>query len=83
MHCFEQDPDAFDAVVTDQTMPGLTGIQMAEAMLKQRPDLPIVLVTGFSEHLDEAEALRRGVSAFIHKPIASAQLFESLRKLIK
>jgi len=62
-------PRDFDLLLTDQTMPHLTGLELAAEAQRLRSDLPIVLCTGYSEHVNEARALRHGISAFVPKPI--------------
>ena len=73
------EPDAFDLVITDQTMPRLTGVELARQLLAVRPALPVLLYTGFDEGLDEAELKRLGLRAVLHKPIDRAQLLAALR----
>lgn len=53
---FQIQPDHFDLVITDQTMPGMTGVDLARRMLQIRPDIPIILCTGFSSLIDEETA---------------------------
>lgn len=64
-----EDPHRFDLLFTDQTMPGMTGDALARAVLLLRPDLPIVLCSGYSEHYQMEEATRDGIRAFLAKPI--------------
>jgi len=66
---FSKDPEQFNMVVTDQTMPALTGAEMAQAMLTLKPDLPIILCTGYSEHIDEKGSEMIGIRAFLPKPL--------------
>lgn len=66
---FSKDPEQFDMVVTDQTMPGITGAEMAQTMLILKPNLPIILCTGYSEHIDEKGSQMMGISTFLHKPL--------------
>ena len=77
---FKRDPKAFDLVVTDMTMPTLTGDRLAERMLALRPDLLIVICTGFSEKLDEARARRIGIAELIHKPFEWSHMSAVLRR---
>jgi PAS domain S-box-containing protein len=79
---FRADPGRFDAVVTDQTLPGLRGDQLTPALLAVRPDLPIVMCTGFSERLDEERALALGAGALLMKPLDRAQLGDALRSVL-
>lgn len=59
----------FDCIITDQTMPYITGLELAKAAIEIKPELPIILCTGYSDKIDEKTALSAGVFAYIHKPI--------------
>ena len=59
-----------DLVVTDIKMPGMDGLQLAEAVKARRPWTPVVIVTGYGTQADEARAMAAGVSAFLHKPLS-------------
>ena len=76
-----RDPMAFDVVLTDQTMPGMTGDALARAVLSIRPDLPVVLCSGFSEHYQLDDAQRDGISAFLTKPLDREQVRSVLDEL--
>ncbi|MGE5740634.1 MAG: PAS domain S-box protein, partial [Candidatus Aminicenantes bacterium RBG_16_66_30] len=76
------DPRAFDLLITDQTMPHLTGMKIAEEVLKIRPDLPIVLCTGFSEAVDARGARASGVREFLMKPYSVRQMAETVRRAL-
>ena len=75
---FEQ----FDAVITDQTMPDITGIDLARQMLRIRPDIPIILCTGYSNLITEEQARAYGVKGFIMKPMTKGGISTLLRKVI-
>lgn len=79
---FEEDPDAWDIVVTDQTMPGLTGIELGRRMLELRPGLPVLLCTGFSETVTEETARAAGMAAFLTKPIDPDRLARTVRGVL-
>jgi CheY-like chemotaxis protein len=79
---FRADPERFDGVITDMTMPQLTGLNLAREILAIRPALPIVLCTGFSEQADEARAHSAGVRSFLFKPLVIAELAKTLRKAL-
>jgi CheY-like chemotaxis protein len=79
---FQDDPTAFDLVITDMTMPHLTGKELAVTLLKINPQLPIILCTGFSETISEDTAKRIGIRAFILKPIVMSDLAETMRKVL-
>ena len=71
---------AFDVVITDQTMPGMTGIEFAQAAHASNPRLPIVLYTGHADALDPADLERAGVCALLSKPIDAQALLAVLRE---
>lgn len=76
---FEADPEGIDLVVTDLTMPELTGLDLARRMLGMRPDLPIMLVTGYTELLTPEQAREEGFSAFLFKPLSIKELAGAVR----
>jgi PAS domain S-box-containing protein len=76
---FAQDPARFDLVLTDQTMPKLTGLELARGMLALRPDAPIVLYTGYSDDLSAEHIHQAGLRAMMRKPVDPAALFGVLR----
>ncbi len=80
---FKQDPEAFDLVVTDQIMPGLTGVELAQSLLEICPELPVVLCTGYSEHIGEARAKSFGISGYINKPIEADEFLGLVGSLLK
>ncbi len=75
-------PDRYDLVITDLTMPGLTGDQLARELLHLRPGLPIILCTGFSERMTVQEAASIGIAAFLMKPLAVQQLAQTIRSVL-
>jgi PAS domain S-box-containing protein len=75
-------PQAVDLVITDQTMPDITGIELAWALLAIRPDLPVVLCTGYSQSVDEDSALRLGVRRFLVKPVPAKVLCDVVRECL-
>jgi PAS domain S-box-containing protein len=76
---FSQDPGAFDLVITDQTMPQMTGLELAKKLLRIRPDLPVVLCTGFSEMVDANGAQAAGICRFQMKPFSLGEMAETIR----
>ncbi len=79
---FAANPQAFDLVITDQAMPGLTGSELARKMLDMRPDLPIILCTGYSEYLDEIQAQRLGIRHYLTKPIDVMVFVNAVNELL-
>jgi CheY-like chemotaxis protein len=72
------DPGRFDLMITDQTMPKLTGLELACRVTAVRPELPVILYTGYSENLEQDQLARCGVCALIRKPLDPAALMHAL-----
>ena len=79
---FRANPTDFDLIITDQTMPGMTGAEMAAELLKTREDIPIILCTGYSATLSEQEARQMGISEYCQKPMDIKQLATVVRKVL-
>jgi CheY-like chemotaxis protein len=71
-------PDAFEVVVTDQTLPRMAGAELTRALLSIRPDLPVLICTGYSARIDEARARAIGARALLSKPIDLRELGSAL-----
>ena len=80
---FQNDPHRFDAVITDQTMPGITGLDLARRMLGIRPGLPIILCTGYSNLVDETTAKAMGIRGFAMKPLTRKEIVGLLREVME
>ncbi len=76
---FKADPDGFDLVITDMTMPGMTGDVMASRMLDIRPDLPVIVCTGYSESLEGKKPRDLGFKGVIMKPLILEKLSGAIR----
>ncbi len=76
---FARTPELYDLVVTDQTMPRVTGLQLARELLEIRPTVPVILYTGYADSLTEAQARAAGVRALIRKPVEPAALLALLQ----
>ena len=79
---FRNQPNRFDAVVTDQTMPGITGMELAGRMLQLRPHLPIILCTGYSNLVNEEQSRNLGIKGFAMKPVTIQNIAMLLRKVL-
>jgi CheY-like chemotaxis protein len=79
---FRNSPESFDLVITDQTMPGMTGTNLARLMLQIRPDIPIILCTGYSSNVSEEEANSIGIKAYALKPLAKKDIGNLIRKVL-
>jgi PAS domain S-box-containing protein len=78
---FRSDPHGFDAVITDQTMPQMTGEDLVHALRRLRPDLPIILCTGFSHVMDAQKAQALGNVIFLMKPVDARELAVMLQQV--
>ncbi len=82
LEVFKQTPDLFDLVITDQTMPNMTGLDLATKILAVRPDLPIVLCTGFGTETTEEKARTAGIHTYIKKPLGPRKLARVVDKIL-
>jgi CheY-like chemotaxis protein len=80
---FIRQPDGFDLVITDMTMPEMTGERLAKELRRIRLDIPIILCTGYSHHLNEEEAKAIGIGAFLMKPFGLRELAETVRTVLQ
>lgn len=79
---FRAQPSSFDLVITDQTMPVMTGEQLAHELLAIRPDIPIILCTGYSSTVNEDKAREIGISEFVMKPIQHDVFASTIRRVL-
>ena len=82
LEAFRHNPKRFDLVITDHTMPNMTGKILAKEMIAIRQDIPIILCTGFSEQIDEKRAKEMGVRAFLMKPVVMGQIAKTIREVL-
>jgi CheY-like chemotaxis protein len=82
LRTFSSDPSRFDLVITDQTMSGMTGMQLAKELLTIRPDIPIILCTGHSEAVSPETAKDGGIRQFLMKPVATQELAQAIRRVL-
>lgn len=79
---FAAQPDRFDLVITDMTMPKLTGDRLARRLMDINPQIPVILCTGFNETITEEKALAMGIDRFIMKPIVKDKLAGTVRSVL-
>ncbi len=79
---FAADPDHFNLVVTDQTMPNMAGEELADSLSKLRPDIPIILCTGHSPTTTSESSKALGISAVLRKPLSPTQLMRVVREVL-
>ncbi len=82
LDAFRASPHAFDLVLTDMTMPRLSGDKLARELLAIRPDIPIIVLTGFSERINKQKATAMGIKGLLKKPIRRADLACTVRKTL-
>jgi PAS domain S-box-containing protein len=79
---FKESPSRFDLVITDQTMPGTTGVELAKKIFAIRPDIPIILCTGFSHLIDAESAKAAGIQGFAMKPLTKSEIAKTVRDVL-
>jgi PAS domain S-box-containing protein len=79
---FQDTPDRFDLVISDMTMPDMNGDELARKMIAIRPDLSVIICTGYNPKIDEAAAKSMGLKAFIFKPLTFQKLATTVRKVL-
>ena len=82
LELFRAKPDEFDIVITDMTMPNMTGDNLAVELMKIRPDIPVILCTGYSKEISSETASEIGIKAFAYKPVVKADLAKTIRKVL-
>jgi DNA-binding NtrC family response regulator len=82
LEAFRADPGRFDLVITDMTMPNLTGDRLAEAEHVIRPEIPVILCTGYSERMTAEKARAMGIAGFLYKPLLLEQLSQTIREVL-
>jgi PAS domain S-box-containing protein len=83
LEIFRRDPASFDLVITDQTMPHMTGTELAKELAGLRSDIPIILCTGYSEIVDLDRAKELGIRALLTKPVSRSELSEGIRRALE
>ncbi|CCK81418.1 hybrid sensor histidine kinase/response regulator [Desulfobacula toluolica] len=82
LNAFRDDPDKFDMVITDMAMPNLPGDKLAVELIRIRPDIPVLLCTGFSETMFAEKAMALGIKGFLLKPIVRKKLAKKIREVL-
>ena len=79
---FRENSSDIDFVITDMTMPNMTGVELSREILSLRPELPIILFTGYSENIDDTKVLRIGIRKFLTKPLKKGELAQVIRDIL-
>ncbi len=82
LEAFKSNPDKYDMVITDMTMPGMTGRELGIEIMRIRPNVPVILCTGFSERMPEEKALKLGFCAFVMKPVVIGDIAQKIRSAL-
>ncbi|HBZ56989.1 MAG TPA: hybrid sensor histidine kinase/response regulator, partial [Syntrophobacteraceae bacterium] len=82
LEAFRSHPQDFDLIITDLTMPNMTGLDLTREILKERPEIPVIMCTGFSELLTPEDAKAIGIRELIMKPIHTRQIAQTIRRLL-
>ena len=82
LELFQSDPNQFDMIITDMTMPQMTGEKLAEEILKIRSDIPIILCTRYNEKIDEKKTKELGIRAYVMKPIVMYEIAKTIRQIL-
>lgn len=79
---FSRNPSSYDLIVTDQTMPKMTGIELAEQCMRMRKGLPVVMCTGFSEIVSEERAKAIGIREYVTKPVVKSEMARAVKRAL-
>jgi PAS domain S-box-containing protein len=79
---FKMQPDLFDIVITDMTMPYMTGTELAQKLIEIKPDIPIILCTGYSELVHKEKAYAMGIAGYLEKPVIIEDLIRIVRNTL-
>ena len=82
LEAFKANPDSFDLVLTDMTMPNMTGVQLAGEIKKIRPDMPVILCTGFSYQINDIKSKALGIQGFVMKPVVKKEIAQTIRNVL-
>jgi PAS domain S-box-containing protein len=82
LEAFRAAPDKFDLVITDMTMPNMTGVHLTQKLIEIRPDIPVIICTGFSEKISEHKAKAMGIHGYVMKPVIRSELAKKIREAL-
>ncbi len=82
LRVFSKNPDMFDLVITDMTMPGMTGLDLAAEIKKEKPGIPVILCTGYNEQLTKEKAEKTGICDIVMKPFTAAELGQAVQRAL-
>jgi two-component system, cell cycle sensor histidine kinase and response regulator CckA len=82
LESFRLAPSMFDLVITDMTMPKMTGNKLAAELIKSRPDIPVMICTGYGQEISKKVSTQIGIKAIVYKPVRIAELARVVRKVL-
>jgi CheY-like chemotaxis protein len=82
LEAFLSDPGRFDLVITDYTMPGMNGMELAKEIIRVRPDMPIILCTGYSYMLDREKLRKAGIRDIVIKPVLRHTIADAIKRAL-
>lgn len=82
LEIFRNHPEQFDLVITDQTMPKMTGTQLTKELLRIRPDIPVIIITGFGDTTFQKKSKDIGIREYLTKPVTEQQLSHTVRQVL-
>ena len=83
LEIFKADPQSFDILITDMTMPDMTGDVLARQIMEIRPEFPVIICTGFSEKISQEKIQSLGIKGFLMKPVSKSDLSQQIRKALE
>jgi PAS domain S-box-containing protein len=79
---FKANPDVYDLVLTDMTMPKMTGVELAQKLMSIKPNIPVIICTGFSKRINKKKATEIGIKGFLMKPVRKLEMSQMVRKVL-
>ena len=79
---FQSNPDRFDLIITDMTMPQMSGVKLSEKIKTLRPEIPVIICTGHSPLIDEERAKSIGIAGFVIKPVVTRDIARTIREVL-
>ncbi len=82
LEIFKTDPEAFDLIISDMTMPNMTGLQLASKIKAIKPHIPIIICTGFSDQINDETIKKRSIQAVVIKPVIKKEIAKTIREVL-
>jgi len=82
LEAFRDSFGKFDLVITDMTMPNMTGVQLSQKLLEIRPDTPIIICAGFSTKIDDQKTKTAGIRGYAMKPVVMSEIAKKIREVL-